>query len=289
VTTLLTLVEALARDPEAKADYASGPDAYLERHGFGDLSPSEVNEAVLHASDALPPTVAAQVEPEGGLDSVARVEPTAFDEGATSEYEDDLFGHDPGDDGLDDATDPSFADGGEATDSAEDGDDEHGAGAQDQAAAPAGDEGSEDSAAADQHGADGRPDLDTLHDPHDLDDEATGQSGAPRQAAPADQTEAEDQASPGSADAADESPDVEDVEDVEDVVGEAAETSDGLEDSLRGFDPSLTMDDPFSTPLEGPGAEPWYQQTPEPSYDVDVDEPDGDILDDVDDIDLDND
>ena len=104
VTTLLTLVEALARDPEAKADYAAGPDAYLERHGFGDLSPADVNEAVLHASDTLPAPAAAQVDHTGGLDSVASVDPTSFHADPGGDYEGDLFGHDPGD-GFDDDTD----------------------------------------------------------------------------------------------------------------------------------------------------------------------------------------
>lgn len=103
VTTLLELVETLARDPEAKAAYEAAPDAYLARNGFGDLTPAEVNEAVRHSADTLPPLVAAQFTPETGLASVAGADPATFDQTFTSDYEDDLFG-------LDEDS-PIFADG----------------------------------------------------------------------------------------------------------------------------------------------------------------------------------
>ncbi|MFN0028956.1 MAG: hypothetical protein ACKV2O_17480, partial [Acidimicrobiales bacterium] len=103
MTTLLELVETLARDPQAKAAYDAAPDAYLARNGFGDLSPAELNEAVLHSAEVLPPLVSAQFGPDGGLDAVSGADPAGFDQRFTSDYEEDLFGLDQ--------DSPIFADG----------------------------------------------------------------------------------------------------------------------------------------------------------------------------------
>lgn len=265
MTTLLSLVEALARDPGAKADYASGPDGYLERHGFGDLSPADVNEAVHHASDALPPAAAAQVEPGDGLASVAEVDPDAFEPGVATTFEDDLFGLDPGDDELEPA-----------------------AGALEQT--PATDQEPDDAALAGDQGdhSEDAPDaaqrLSTLPDPNDLDgDDLTvaGQRGAA--AAPASPAVSGDDGP---------APDVDDapagLTPVADIDDDGTSTEAGFADV--GLDPSsFSPDDPFATgdPLHGSGDEPWYQQSSPAGYDVEPPEPQADILDDVDDIDLD--
>lgn len=293
VTTLLALVEALARDPEAKADYAAGPDAFLQRHGFGDLSPADVNEAVLHASNTLPAPAAAQVEPDGGLDSVAAVDPTAFEPEPGADYEEDLFGHDPGDgfddavsgaDGDEGATDevdelaaahgpadhdgtdpdhptqpePADAHGEDSTDDGDDGDD---AGPTDLAAdAPAGTPGSS---------------LASLPDPHDLDGDRPAPDAAATLETAQDHTAVSD-AAVGSDDAADD----DGPTDLFDQFGA---------DDAGGFDQALGADDPFASP-EPLGSDPWYDDSTASSFaadaDLDVDEPDEDILDDVDDMDL---
>ena len=74
MASLLHLVESLARDPQAKAEYQSDPDGYLAQRGHGELQPEDVSEALTHAADTFPPQLAAAVSPDAGLDSVAAVE-----------------------------------------------------------------------------------------------------------------------------------------------------------------------------------------------------------------------
>ena len=74
MASLLELVEALVRDPQAKAAYRADPDDFLERHGFGGLEPADLEEALHHAADSFPPTFAAQVDPAAGFDSLVQVD-----------------------------------------------------------------------------------------------------------------------------------------------------------------------------------------------------------------------
>jgi hypothetical protein len=74
VTSLLTLVETVIQDPVAKAAYAASPEAFLADHGFGDLDPADIDDAVLHAADTFPPTVAAQIVGVDGLEAAAHVD-----------------------------------------------------------------------------------------------------------------------------------------------------------------------------------------------------------------------
>jgi hypothetical protein len=74
VTSLLTLVETIIQDPAAKAAFVASPDAFLASHGFGDFDPVDVDDAVLHAADTLPPTLAAQIVGVDGLQAAAQVD-----------------------------------------------------------------------------------------------------------------------------------------------------------------------------------------------------------------------
>lgn len=266
MTTLLSLVESLARDPQAKADYAAAPDAFLERNGFGTLNPSDVNEAVLHASAALPPTVAAQLNPEDGLASVAEVDPQTFPDGPGGEtaedYEEDLFGFD------DSPPDP----GGEFPDTA--GTQPH----------PEPAEESAEHGAADGLGPDATaPSISQLlerSDPHDLDDEpgllthpapvsAEGSPGGAADPGPFTPTAAHEPVDDGQIDQQDErSPNFETEPD-------------------RG---GLTDAESFtgSDPLAAATSEGWYPDGGDRSFDKTGEEPAGDILDDVDDLHLDD-
>lgn len=292
VTTLLTLVEALASDPEAKADYAAGPDAYLQRHGFGGLSPADVNEAVLHASNTLPAPAAAQVDHSNGLDSVAEVDPGSFHADPSDAYEDDLFGHDPGEafeDGIE-----GFGDGPDAldgpiehgtpdhADSADPDSPDHNPDHQPEPGAstqPDPADADDDGSSADAVPQDGQgPSLSSLQDPHALDGDAvTG----PGEATPL----AEDPPGP----AAEPTAEVDG-----DEAGEDARSffDDGPAEALAsdaGFDQvSFGADDPFASHDPVGGANAWYDEPVSPSYDVELDEPEDDILDDVDDLHLDD-
>lgn len=293
VTTLLTLVEALASDPEAKADYAAGPDAYLQRHGFGDLSPADVNEAVLHASNTLPAPAAAQVDHTNGLDSVAEVDPGAFHADPSDAYEDDLFGHDPGGDfdgGID-----GFGDGPEALDGPlehgpldHDGTDGPGPqpdadhrtvadGADRPDAAHA--DGEEDPSPDDAGPADASDgsSLSSLQDPHGLDGDDLDGTPAETVTPPADGPAADAVVAA--------EPDADEFDD-----GTPALFDDAATDELGGgFDQvSFGSDDPFASPDPIGGGSAWYDEPVAPSYEVEIEEPEDDILDDVDDIHLDN-
>ena len=74
MTTLLRLFEELAADPAAKARFAAAPDQFLAESGFGALPPEDVAEALDHAADSFPPALAAQVDAESGLQSLAEVD-----------------------------------------------------------------------------------------------------------------------------------------------------------------------------------------------------------------------
>ena len=73
MTSLLGVIESLAADPLVKDDYASDPSNFLERHGFDDLTPEDVAEALAHAANSFPPVLAEILDPIEGLQSVAGV------------------------------------------------------------------------------------------------------------------------------------------------------------------------------------------------------------------------
>ena len=269
MTTLLSLVETLARDPEAKADYAAEPDAYLGRHGFGDLSPAEVNEAVLHSANTLPPVIAAQVSPSDGLASVAEVDPTSLETGAADSYEEDLFG-------LDDSSFEPMT-----SLDAEQGADN--LGFDDTTTQDVVDDGEDDAPSATSHPLD-------LQDPHDLDEPSpevpTADSVPDAQAgdlgSPLDQSGHEDALT--EFDSSDD------------------DLDDGLDDGLHDIPPPaddsgsgmVPLDDPFDAEAAfGQNSDTdWYQEDATgalgtTSYDVEIPEDDTDILDDVDNIDFD--
>lgn len=79
MTTLLQLVETLARDPEAKSAYAAQPDAYLHSRGYDGLDEHDVYEALAHVAETVPPLLAAQLSPPDGLGGVAALDPESFD------------------------------------------------------------------------------------------------------------------------------------------------------------------------------------------------------------------
>lgn len=286
MTTLLSLVEALARDPEEKAAYTAAPDAYLERHGFGDLTPAEVNEAVAHSADTLPPPVAAQMQPGDGLNGVAAVDPEAFDPTVAQQYEDDLFGHDdaldPNDPALHGFEDGGFEDAAPAaqTDGAEesggtDGPDgadglDDADGARPEAAATVGD--GTDGADSPEGTATPERSLADLSDPHGLDIDAPAQAAG--DTSPAGQTTQDAAAST--------SPPPETIEG-EEGSGQGPESAGDSRDAFAGPVADL-VEDPFAADPLGSAEEPWYQQGPGESFDVEIDEPESDILDDVDDL-----
>jgi hypothetical protein len=74
MASLLDLVEALVRDPAAKAAYRADPDEFLGRHGFDGLEPADFEEALHQAADSFPPTLAAHVDPTQGFDSLVHVD-----------------------------------------------------------------------------------------------------------------------------------------------------------------------------------------------------------------------
>ena len=99
MASLLELVETLVRDPAAKAAYRADPDEFLDRHGFGGLEPVDLEEALHHAADSFPPTVAAQVDPAAGFDSLVHVDLQELG------FDDELRPLDPLDDDPIDAAD----------------------------------------------------------------------------------------------------------------------------------------------------------------------------------------
>ena len=77
MASLLELVEALVRDPQAKAAYRADPDDFLGRHGFGELEPSDLEEALHHAAvvtateDHRLPPISPTEQPASPRDRVA--------------------------------------------------------------------------------------------------------------------------------------------------------------------------------------------------------------------------
>ncbi len=280
MTTLLELVETLARDPQAKAAYQDAPDTYLASNGFGDLSPAEVNEAVLHAADVLPPLVSAQFEPEAGLASVASADPAGFDQPHTSEYEEDLFGLDQ--------DSPIFADG-ELNDAPDEQPGPHG---DPQDPFPSGAEPADqhpalnDAVGADDQPADAEPateadpelrQLVNASDPHDLDAEP-----GIAEAAPGEHGGALSQPSVPSLVAEQPEPEPDTAEFNDPFDGDDLSSS-----TTHLTDSDLTDTDLFEqvSPLSGAEAQPLVDGGDREPFDG-VDQPEDDILEDVGDFDL---
>jgi hypothetical protein len=93
MASLLDLVEALVRDPAAKAAYRADPDEFLDSRGFGELEPADFEEALHQAADSFPPTLAAHVDPTQGFDSLVHVDLQELG------FDDELRPLDPLDDG----------------------------------------------------------------------------------------------------------------------------------------------------------------------------------------------
>src|SRR5215510_414949 len=107
MASLLELVEALVRDRAAKSAYRADPDDFLDRHGFGGLEPTDFEEALHHAADSFPPTLAAHVDPAAGFDSLVHVDLQELG------FDDELRPLDPLDDDVPEVTDwngPSLGD-----------------------------------------------------------------------------------------------------------------------------------------------------------------------------------
>lgn len=74
MSTFLDVVELLLTDGNAKDAYSADPNGFLNEHGLGDLDSTDVADAMLYASDALPLPVATQLNPSEGLDSAASLD-----------------------------------------------------------------------------------------------------------------------------------------------------------------------------------------------------------------------
>ena len=72
--SFLELVTDLLADPAAKQSFESDPQGWLDERGFGDLSPSELDRAMSHSSDALAPDVARSLGPNPSLDTAAQLD-----------------------------------------------------------------------------------------------------------------------------------------------------------------------------------------------------------------------
>lgn len=112
MSTFLEVVELLLSDDDAKSTYAENPDGFLDQHGLGGLDSADVADAMLYASDSLPLPVAARLDADAGLESVAQLdleangltlerEPIALDDIAPDDVEPDVgadvdFDTDPG-------------------------------------------------------------------------------------------------------------------------------------------------------------------------------------------------
>ncbi len=105
--TFLEVVELLLSDDNAKSTYAENPDGFLDQHGLGALDSADVADAMLYASDSLPLPVAARLDADAGLDSVAELdleanglslerEPLVGDDGTADVGADVDFDTDPG-------------------------------------------------------------------------------------------------------------------------------------------------------------------------------------------------
>lgn len=73
VTSFLRLVEDLLREPTERAAYLADPAGYLPARGFDDFDMSDVEMSLQLTADALPPALAARLDPADGLDTVVSV------------------------------------------------------------------------------------------------------------------------------------------------------------------------------------------------------------------------
>jgi hypothetical protein len=130
--SLLELASRLAADPGEKAVYQNDPPGYLGSRGYGELSPTELHDALGHVADTVPPELAAVIDPSAGLDQLASADlaelgiselhgvPAEPAELAELDPTDDVdgFDDDPGDlDDLDDleaTTEAGLDEGGDA-------------------------------------------------------------------------------------------------------------------------------------------------------------------------------
>lgn len=74
MSTFLEVVELLLTNDDAKTAYTTNPDDFLDQHGLGTFDSNDVSDAMGHAANALPLPVAAQLDPDEGLDSAAGVD-----------------------------------------------------------------------------------------------------------------------------------------------------------------------------------------------------------------------
>ena len=74
MSTFLHVVELLLTNDNAKAEYATDPASFLDSHGLGSFDSVDVADAMGHAADALPMSVARQLDPDHGLDSAAELD-----------------------------------------------------------------------------------------------------------------------------------------------------------------------------------------------------------------------
>lgn len=74
MATFLALVEALIGDPAEKAAYASDPGGYLAAHGFAAFDDDDIRTALAHSADTFPPRLAAVIDPAAGLDHLTEVD-----------------------------------------------------------------------------------------------------------------------------------------------------------------------------------------------------------------------
>lgn len=74
VTSFLRLVEDLLREPTERAAYLADPGGYLPARGFEDFDTADVEMSLQLTADALPPALAARLDPSAGLDTVVSID-----------------------------------------------------------------------------------------------------------------------------------------------------------------------------------------------------------------------
>ncbi len=74
VTSFLRLVEDLLREPTERAAYLADPVGYLPARGFEDFDTADVEMSLQLTADALPPALAARLDPSAGLDTVVSID-----------------------------------------------------------------------------------------------------------------------------------------------------------------------------------------------------------------------
>jgi hypothetical protein len=168
-TTFLRLAERLLVDPAAKDAYATDREAFLEREGFGALSPEEIEVGLQHVSTVVPPSVAEAIDPEAGFDGLADLDLADLGVDGLDDFRSPLDTEDLPAEGLP-GDDADLAGGGDLPTDAADIDGLA-------AAAPAQHDGGHD---GDEEGGahDVAPDLDELDDLDDLDELDGGDDGA---------------------------------------------------------------------------------------------------------------